>query len=159
MSELLDALSSLSQRHSRALMWFQANAGTEIKWPKPLQDGTLVLTKAKGIYKPHWSSYALGIRESLGGPYPDQAPEFRRDGTWRYLYFQENLSALLRDGEYTNLALMRCVRDRVPVGVVRQVEPKPNPRYRVVGLGVPIQWDGGFFVIEGFSAEGKRHED
>ena len=154
MSDLDRVLSPLSQRHSQALMWFHAKAGSEIGRPQPLPDGTLLLTRAKGIYKPRWSTYALGIRESLNGPYPDQTPELRKDGTWRYLYYQENLSALLRDGEYTNVALMLCIQDRVPIGVVRQTKAGSKPKYRVLGVGLPMQWNGGYFAIEGFSAEG-----
>src|SRR5258708_5962168 len=57
-------------------------------------------SKAKGIYKPEWTKYALSIRQSLLSPYPDQDPIVRSDGTWSYLYFQENIDPNARDLAY-----------------------------------------------------------
>jgi putative restriction endonuclease len=52
---------------------------------------------------------------------------------------------------YTNVALLACQRDEIPVGVVRQVKAKPNPRYRVLGLALVRAWENGHFNLEGFS--------
>lgn len=147
-------LGILTARHREALEWFLNLTGRVVPWPDPLPDGTLLVTKAKGIYKPEWSEYALSVRQTLGGPYPDKDPVVRPDGTWLYAYFQENDDPNARDQEYTNRALMACLRDRVPVGVMRQVSPKPNVRYRVLGLALVTSWDGGYFYLEGFSPQG-----
>jgi len=66
----------------------------------------------------------------------------RTDGTWLYAYFQENDDPNARDQEFTNRALMSCLRDRVPVGVMRQVSLKPDVCYRVLGLALVTGWDG-----------------
>lgn len=141
----------LSERHQLALKWFFDRAGEEVAWPQPLEDDILLATKAKGIYKPSWSKYAISIRQSLVGPYPDKSPIFRTDGTWSYLYFQENDDPDLRDNEYTNIGLMNCIQDQVPVGVFIQTKGKPGPRYRIMGIAIPTRWTNGYFLFEGVS--------
>ena len=83
--ERIDArLAPLPARHRAALQWFIDHAGEDHGWPKPLAGGdgeTLLVSKAKGIYKPGWSKYALSVRQSLGGRYPDREPVVRADGT------------------------------------------------------------------------------
>ena len=86
-----------------ALRWFAMHAGQETSWPGSLSDGTLLASKAKGIYKPGWTKYALSVRESLGGPYSDRDPKLRPNGTWFYDYYQENTDPDQRDSEYTNV--------------------------------------------------------
>jgi hypothetical protein len=74
MTELEGIFRQLSQRHQAVLNWFHENAGFEVSWPKPIQtpEGiTHLASKAKGIYKPEWSEYAVSVRQSLRGPYPD----------------------------------------------------------------------------------------
>jgi putative restriction endonuclease len=115
---------------------------------------TLLATKAKGIYKPAWSIYALSVRESLKGRYPDREPVYRTDGTWSYRYFQENRSVTARDDEFTNRGMLACSRDGVPVGVLRQVKPKPHPTYRILGLATVVSWDNGYFTLESFRDRG-----
>lgn len=157
MERLEELLVKLPERHRDALIWFAENAGTDQPWPKVLRNPkgeTLLASKAKGIYKPSWSTYALSVRQSLDGPYPDQEPIVRPDGTWLYSYFQENKDPSARDDEYTNRGLIACWRDRVPVGVMRQVIGKPIPRYRILGLAMVSGWDGGYFFLEGFSPHG-----
>lgn len=132
----LDALLvRLAERHRAALEWFIARSGTDQPWPKPLLDGTLLASKAKGIYKPSWTDYALSVRQSLTGPYPDREPVVRADGTWSYAYFQEGTDPETRDAEYANRGLVACLRDLVPVGVMRQVSAKPTSLYRVLTNG------------------------
>jgi putative restriction endonuclease len=149
-------LPRLSERHRAALRWFLAHQGTEQSWPDPLplaEGATLLSSKAKGIYKPRWLPYALSVRESLGEYYPDREPKTRSDGNWEYHYFQENQDPAARDSEYTNRGMMACMRDRVPVGVMRQTRPKPNPKYKVLGLALVTDWKDGYFVLEGFPPE------
>jgi hypothetical protein len=157
MENLASILSHLPERHRVALEWFVANAGANVSWPAPVrapQGDTLIATKAKGIYKPNWMDYALSVRQTLGSPYADREPVTRADGTWVYAYYQENPDPASRDTEYTNIGLMQCMRDRVPVGVMRQVRPKPFVRYQVLGLALVSGWDGGYFFLEGFSPAG-----
>ena len=152
-----DLLSRLPEQHRAALYWFEWHRGTVQPWPDKLADGTLLATKAKGIYKPAWSEYALSVRQTLGSHYPDKEPVRRADGTWRYMYFQEGSDPTARDAEFTNKGLMACRRDGVPVGVMRQVSGKPNVRYDILGLALVVSWERGYFHLEGFSGQGTVH--
>ena len=156
--EQLDVLiRRLPERHQEALRWFVERAGQEHPWPQPLEtvsETTLLASKAKGIYKPKWSRYALSVRQTLGGSYPDLDPVTRADGTWSYAYFQENEDPAARDKEFTNRGLVACWRDKVPVGVMRQVAGRPNVRYRILGVALVAGWDAGYFFLEGFSTGG-----
>jgi hypothetical protein len=139
---LAERLLQLPEQHRVALSWFLDHADSEQPWPAPIQTAageTLLATRPKGIYKPAWSEYALSVRQSLGGSYPDREPELRSDGTWLFSYFQENESPTERDDEYTNRGMIACWRDGVPVGVMRQVQKNPGSRYKIscnhCGLG------------------------
>jgi putative restriction endonuclease len=120
---------------------------------------TFLVTRAKGIYKPRWTRYALSVRETLGGPYPGRPPTLRPDGTWRYLYYQENRDAGACDREYTNRALLLCRVDRVPVGVLIQSQRKPRVMYKVLGLALVNDWQEGFFTLEGLQEEAAPPRD
>lgn len=124
-------------------------------WPKPMSDGTFLVNKAKGIHKPAGLEYAISVRESLGGPYADHDPVVRPDGSWTYKYYQEQPDPTKRDSQFTNVALLACKRDGIPVGVIRQVKAKPNPRYLVMGLALVQEWDDGYFRLEGFAPSGE----
>jgi putative restriction endonuclease len=157
MEQLESLLQPLPAGHQLALRWFWERAGTVTTWPQPLSSisGPILLaSKAKGIYKPAWSRYALSVRQSLGGPYQDRPPILRSDGTWLFSYFQENTDVEARDEEFTNRALVECWRDRVPVGVFRQTAAKPNSRYAILGVALVAGWDGGYFFLEGFAPNG-----
>lgn len=157
MESLQDILSKLPEQHQLALQWFAERAGTDEPWPKPISspEGQILLaSKAKGIYKPNWSRYALSVRQTIGGPYPDREPLSRPDGSWIYSYFQENEEPTARDSEYTNRGMIECWQDRVPVGVMRPVSGKPTVRYRILGLAMVNGWDGGYFFLEGFASSG-----
>ena len=154
MLDLSSSLATLPDRHQAALQWFNSHRGQEIGWPADLADGTYLATRAKGIYKPSWTNYALSVRQSLAGPYPGKDPDVRPNGTWTYQYFQENADPAQRDSQYTNRGLMECMKDGVPVGVFRQNSRKPSPRYRILGLAAVVGWDAGYFHLEGFSATG-----
>lgn len=154
---LQNLLARLPLRHRNALEWFRRNAGTEQPWPKGVEGPEgfdLLATRAKGIYKPAWSQYALSARQVLKSRYPEKGPLFREDGSWCYGYFQENDDPSARDSEATNRGLMLCLRDSVPIGVMRQTKPKPNVRYQVLGLALVVGWDGGYFFFEGFGPDG-----
>lgn len=150
-------LEGLDVRHREALSWFVDRAGQEHSWPKPLQtvEGAVFLTtKAKGIYKPKWSKYALSIRQSLDSPYPDLEPITHSDGSWSFAYFQEKTDPTARDAEYTNRGLINCLKDRVPIGVLRQVRERPRQLYRIHGVALVAGWSEGYFFLEGFAPDG-----
>jgi hypothetical protein len=148
MTNLNGIMDLLTPQHRRALRWFIEHEGTEQPWT-PSIDDILQVTKAKGIYKPNWMEYALSVRQVLRGPYPDHDPIYRSDGTWLYRYFQEGDDPADKDKYYTNRALMACIRDRVPVGVLRQVSGKPAVRYHVLGIARVTDWRDGYFLLEG----------
>jgi putative restriction endonuclease len=148
MTHPIEAILRLTPQHQRALTWFVDYFGRKTTWPDTLPDGTLLATRAKGIYKPAWSAYALSVRQTIDAPYADRDPILRRNGSWIYLYHQEG-DQLSRDEHFTNVALMACLRDGVPIGVMRQVSLAPSPEYEVLGLAIVTGWGGGYFVLEG----------
>ncbi len=105
----------------------------------------------KGIYKPRDSDYALWIRQTLKGPYPDKEPVPLPDGSWYYLYTPEADKSGNTDLSLsTNRALLNSMDDHVPIGVFIQREvPKSQSTYEVMGLAYVEQFDGKHFVIHG----------
>ena len=83
MAAIDDLLDRLPDHHREALLWFAQNAGTEVSWPDPLSGGTLLATRAKGIYKPAWTEYALSVRTTLDSPYSDGEREPGPSGSGR----------------------------------------------------------------------------
>lgn len=145
----------LSEEHVAALRWFAENADTVQSWQDIEQyalNGFYLATKAKGIYKPKSSDYALSVRQTLNSPYADKEVIERPDGTWLYPYHQENPEPAARDREATNRGLMNCMRDGVPVGVMIQTRPKPGVQYRILGLGRVLDWKDGYFIIESYTS-------
>ena len=150
-----DLLEALSPAHRQALEWFRDRAGQTTGWPEPLPpDGTFLANKAKGIHKPAGWKHALSVRQTLNGPYADEEPQHRPDGTWSYRYDQEGPDPADRDKRFTNKSLMACMADRVPVGVLRQTKGKPNVQYAVLGVALVAGWDAGVFTLEGFAPTG-----
>ena len=148
-------ISKLSQRHQKSLKWFMDNKGIKIKgWPEPLSKDELLLTMAKGIYKPKDLEHALSIRLSLNGPYDDQLTELE-NGKFTLKYYQENLTVHKRDLEYTNIAMNKCINDVVPVGVFIQRKSKPNPIYEVMGPAIIKKWEQGYYALTGFDNKGE----
>ena len=158
MRDLAEALKQLPDYHQDALRWFVAHQGEQRTWDELQVDDRRLVMKFKGIYKPSWTTYALSVRETLQTDYSDHQPRFRSDATWTYLYFQEGTLAAKRDNYYTNRALIRCMKDLVPVGVLRQVKARPTSRYQVLGLAIVARWDSGYFLFEGFSRSGESND-
>ena len=99
---------------------------------------------AKGIYKPADLPYALSIRINLDSPYADGPPVPTPGGGWLLRYHQEGADPADRDRMFTNRGLMRCIADRVPVGVLREQAPAGHrSQYEVLGLAVPVRWSEG----------------
>jgi len=146
-------LSSLEGWHKDALARFERWAGTEQPWPKLADGDVRLVTKAKGIYKPKGTHYTLSVRQTLGSDYADEDPQYDGARNWTYQYHQEGTDPNKRDSYYTNRGLMACLRDRVPVGVLRQVSGKPNVRYQVLGLALVESWADGFFALRSYSSD------
>ncbi len=145
----------IGDRHRDALQWFLAQAGQIRSWRDielQAEAGNRLATLAKGIYKPAYTDYALSIRQTLSSPYADKEVISRADGSWMYPYFQENSNPDARDQEATNRGLMRCLQDGVPIGVMIQTKPKPGVEYLVMGLGLVVDWQDGYFIIEQFGS-------
>ena len=148
-------IKNLNESHKNRLEWFFKNKGNTITgWPPILNEENILATKAKGIYKPKDYKYALSIRSSLSGPYNDNLKKLP-NGKFVFYYFQENLNPKERDLEYTNIAMKKCMKDVVPIGVFVQIKKKPNPVYEILGTGVVKSWDKGFFTINGFDTNGE----
>ncbi|MDQ8029559.1 MAG: HNH endonuclease [Brevundimonas sp.] len=155
MSALADRLASLAPVHRSALEWFWERRGTLIEWPEPLDDLFLV-NRPKGIHKPAGWAHVLSIRQSLKGPYADIPPVGSYDSDWTYRYFQEGQDPAARDKYASNRGLVRCLQDIVPVAVLIQEAGKPRVRYRVWGLGRVVDWNDGYFTIEGYRPDGEE---
>lgn len=157
MTDLATVTKQLEPRHKAAVAWFFARAGSDGPWPGPLPDGTLLATKAKGIYKPEWSPYALSVRQSIDSPYSDREPVARGDGTWYWLYYQEGGEPAERDSRFPNRGLMSCIKDEIPVGVFRENQSGASGAYHFLGIAVVSGWEEGYFLLEGFSSTGQCH--
>lgn len=104
----------------------------------------------KGIYKPSGSPYALWVRQTLRGAYPDQKPVFLPDGSWTYRYAPEGREGKTDMSLDTNRALLRCKDAGVPIGVLVQREGDRGRRtYEVLGLAFVEAFDGVHFVLRG----------
>jgi len=91
--------------------------------------------KAKGIYKPAELDHAVSSCINVGSPCADGVPVPTDDGGWLLSYYQEGNDPADRDRRYTKRALMRCIVDRVPVGVLREVTLARNrTQYEVLVL-------------------------
>lgn len=148
----LDDLASLDPKHLAALTWFHERAGQDVGWPEPL-DGLFLVNKAKGIHKPQGLEYALSIRQSMDGPYED-ALNWAADGSWQLRYHHEGSDP----SYFTNRAMNACRLASVPVGVLLQVKQKPNPMYRVLGLGLITEDRDGAFTLRQYATVAERSE-
>jgi hypothetical protein len=143
-----DSLSA-SAKHLQLLSWFEQFTGQVLTWEQLQQAPDTVTISAKGIYKPKWLDYALSIRQTLDSPYSDQEPIYQDDGSWLYLYAQEESQFDSSAALFTNQGLKRCMDDGVPVAILKQLSKKPDvTRYQVLGLANVISWDNGFFTLK-----------
>ena len=153
----MDHLSKLSKRHKKALKWFIENHNAIVPWSSLKQGATLFASKAKGIYKPHWTTYALSVRQSLHNRYDDREPSpEKRTRSWTYYYCPEQQHGKDFKSLSTNKALMACCEDQVPVGVLVQVSGKPNVTYRILGVAIVSSWNDKHFVLK---ASPEKHRE
>ncbi|WP_454758512.1 HNH endonuclease [Caulobacter segnis] len=137
----------LSPEHRSALDWFDQHAGDTVAWSELNRSEQRLAIMPKGIYRPAGWPYSLSIKIIPNGAYPDEAPQ-RRNGVVTFRYHQETPKAQDPISYFTNEGLNACLRDGIPVGVIRRAKPKPNPLYEVLGLGRVTDWSEGFFTIE-----------
>jgi putative restriction endonuclease len=107
-TDLEAAIAKVSGEHADALHWFSDHTGQTVGWDEikdHADQGARLVTQAKGIYKPHYTNFALSVRQTLDSPYADKEIERRADGSWVYPYFQENPDPSQRDREATNPGL------------------------------------------------------
>jgi len=123
------------------------------------EKGARLVNQAKGIYKPHYTDFALSVRQTLNSPYADKEVIRRTDGSWVYPYFQENSNLSDRDKEATNRGLLKCLAEKMPVGALLQVKPKPGVDYVVLGLASVTEWKDGYFILEGYADSGQLKAD
>jgi hypothetical protein len=117
---------------------------------RTLQDIIPGFRTQKGIYKPTDSSYALWIRQTVRGKYPDKEPDIYPDGSWSYEYMPEAKGGKTDLSLSTNRSLLNCMNDRVPIGVFIQREiPDIQRAYQVMGLAYVEDFDGTRFIIRG----------
>lgn len=138
---------SLTSEHRAALAWFQEHAGQVVPWAELNRPERRLAIIPKGIYRPKGGRHSLSIKIIPGGVYPDEEPKLR-DGLVSFRYHQEVPEGLDPNSYFTNAGLGACMVDGTPVGVIRRVNPKPKPRYEVLGLGRVVDWKDGFFTIE-----------
>lgn len=139
----------------RRLAWFEEHQGETTLIPGPLEDGLLLVSKPKGIYKPQDLPYALSIRINVGSPYEDGLPVPAGGGGWLLSYHQERADPGERDTMFTNRGLMQCIADQVPVGVLRARAGRGrSSQYEVLGLAVPVKWSDGYFFLESLDPAG-----
>lgn len=147
MSDLTNALAKAEGEHATALRWFVDHKGKTLPWSlikDHAEKGARLVNQAKGIYKPHYTDFALSVRQTLNSPYADKEIIRRPDGSWVYPYFQENPDPNERDKEATNRGLMKCLHEGMPVGALLQIKPKPGVEYEVLGLAAVTEWKDGY---------------
>jgi len=115
-----------------------------------LQAAVKGFSSQRGIYKPRGSRYALWVRQTTKGIYPDQEPQFRPDGSWVYRYSPEERAGEIELDLDTNRALLNCSSDNVPVGVFRQApDVEGRTAYEALGLAYVEDFDGTHFILRG----------
>ena len=103
-----------------------------------------------GIYKPAWSEYALSLIMKLSSPYAHKDEFFPGDGRW-WMFYSPRAGGLYHSD---NRALVRCMEERIPLGVFKQLTGKTDryygSTYRVLGLGMITSYDTrtDVFVVE-----------
>ena len=138
-----------NQRDRMALMKFRELMGS-VEQSRNLQNIVPGFRTQKGIYKPGDSPYALWIRHTSRGIYPDKDFTYLPDGSWAYKYMPEAKHGVTDLSLSTNQSLIKCRDDRVPIGVFIQREiPGLQRSYQVMGLAYVEDFDGTHFIVRG----------
>ncbi|MDZ4166617.1 MAG: HNH endonuclease signature motif containing protein [Coriobacteriia bacterium] len=108
----------------------------------------MAMTAERGIHKPQQLEWALSIGATTGSLYLDGQPAPVGDGTW-ILAYREHGGAQGHGSESRwNRALLKNVRDRIPVGVFVPTTGRANLN---LGLAMPESFDPatGTFLLRG----------
>lgn len=138
----------LAPEHKKALEWFIENHAAEMPYT-PKVDGIPLVSPAQGIFKPATSNYAVSIKETMKGIYPDQKPYIFPDGSAIYAYHQQGDDSLKdRISKSSNIAIDKNIKDRIPLGVLIQTQEKgrEGAKYSTY-LALPLGWIDGFFIL------------
>lgn len=147
MADPVDRISD--KRLSVALARIRGMNGS-LEFSDTLQEMIPGFRTRKGIYKPQNSDYALWIRQTSKGAYPDGDIQTLPDGSWLYRYTPEAKEGATDLNLSTNRALLKSMDDRVPVGVFIQARlPGARRTYEVMGLAYVEEFDGAHFVMHG----------
>jgi len=116
-----ELIARISPEHRDRLGWFEEHQGEVLPAPGRLAGMPLVSAR-KGIYKPADLTYALSVKIKVKSRYEDGVPVPTPGGGWVLEYHEENPRPG-RDTTSANEGLMKCIADRVPVGVLRERVP------------------------------------
>lgn len=134
--------------HRARLAWFAQHEGEIRPMSGLVVDQMLLAHRPKGIYKPAGWDYALSIRINLRGHYNDGRPTPLDGGGWALRYEQEGSGPADLERLAANRALITCMRDQMPVGVLREVSAiGRQTQYEVLGLATPVDVTEGFFTF------------
>ncbi len=61
----------LPENHRVRLDWFASRAGQTTYFPEQLPDGSFLVSRPKGIFKPQGFEHAVSVRINLHSPYKD----------------------------------------------------------------------------------------
>ncbi len=140
-----------TDQHNSARHWIAETSGayvtqSELRMQAEKLGVEHLFSAAKGIYKPAGSEYVFSIRHEPTGRYMDRDPD-HAGNTWSIVYDAETDS---RHGAYarsSTSALMRCIRDKMPIAVFWRHEEGQS--YENLGLGLPLDFANGKFLIAG----------
>jgi putative restriction endonuclease len=90
----------------------------------------------------------------INSRYPDQKIIYRKDGSWSFRYFQEEIEGRNPISLFTNKSLIACLKDQIPIGVAIQIKEKPGTCYKILGIANVLEFKEGFFQINGYSDDG-----
>ena len=153
-SILEDILARLEPEHARALEWFADRAG-EVgprPWRRRGVSGVpgvaMALTAERGIHKPAGMDWALSVAATVSSVYLDGEPAKVDKDTWVLPYKEHSGSDGSGYESRWNRALLRNMRDRIPVGVF---VPAVGSDYLNLGLAIPESFDpqSGTFLLRG----------
>ncbi len=146
MTDPLDALADPTQK---VQLWKLRSLAGSVQEYTQLRTEDLGFGDQRGIHRPKGSRYALWVRQTRQGPYPDEDPVVHSDGSWTYRYAPEGRGGISQLDLPTNQGLLNCEADGVPVGVLREKPGYGRVRsYEVLGLAF-VKWDGSHFVFQG----------
>ena len=142
------------EKRASILAELAKHTGKRVSWKFIKQTFTVIPSIERfhnlitGIYKPAWSDYALSIVIRLNSPYADKDEVvFLEDGRWLMTYSPRTGGMQIAD----NRALAKCMHERVPIGVFRQLTTRTDRKYgstyRILGLGLITSYDANTDVF------------